>query len=72
MKKILAAAVLAGILVIPVVGNAADYSWADTAVDYCMEKGIIQGDDDGDLALGANLTREQMAKMLVDAFDLLP
>lgn len=72
MKKILAAAVLAGILMIPAAGNAADYSWADTAVDYCMEKGIIQGDDDGDLAPGANLTREQMAKMLVDAFDLLP
>lgn len=51
---------------------AQDFSWAETAVSYCQQKGIITGMEDGDLALGDNLTREQMAKMLVDAFSKMP
>lgn len=49
---------------------AADFSWAQTAVDYCVEKKILSGMEDGSLALGDNLTREQMAKILCDAFGL--
>ena len=49
-------------------GWAQDMAWASKAVEYCQEKGIISGMEDGDLALDHNLTREQMAKMLVDAF----
>lgn len=49
---------------------AAEFEWAKEAVDYCVEKQILSGMEDGDLALGDNLTREQMAKMLCDAFGI--
>ena len=48
----------------------ADFEWATEAVDYCIKKEVLTGTGDGELALGNNLTREQMAKILVDAFDL--
>lgn len=50
----------------------ADFEWAKDAVKYCVEKSILTGMEDGNLALGDNLTREQMAKIMVDAFDLMP
>lgn len=49
---------------------AADFSWASEAVNYCVDKKILSGMEDGNLALGDNLTREQMAKILCDAFSL--
>lgn len=49
---------------------AADYGWAQEAVEFCVERRILSGMENGDLALGDNLTREQMAKMLCDAFGL--
>lgn len=49
---------------------ASDFSWADEAVAYCMNSKIIQGNEKGELELGNNLTREQMAKMLVESFNL--
>ncbi|MBO5060585.1 MAG: S-layer homology domain-containing protein [Clostridia bacterium] len=48
----------------------AEYLWAKTAVEYCVENKILSGMENGDLALGDNLTREQMAKIMVDAFGL--
>lgn len=48
----------------------AEFEWAKTAVEYCVEKEILSGMENGDLALGDNLTREQMAKIMVDSFDL--
>ncbi|MDD6213794.1 MAG: S-layer homology domain-containing protein [Firmicutes bacterium] len=48
----------------------AEYEWAKNAVNYCVEKKILSGMENGDLALGDNLTREQMAKIMVDAFGL--
>lgn len=48
----------------------ADFDWARTAVNYCVGRGILSGMENGDLALGNNITREQMAKMMVDAFSL--
>lgn len=50
----------------------AEYEWAMDAVSYCVDKEILSGDERGDLALGDNLTREQMSRMLIDAFGLLP
>ncbi len=50
----------------------ADYEWAKDAVEYCVSNEILSGMEDGSLALGDNLTREQMAKIMVDAFDLMP
>ncbi len=46
----------------------AEYEWADEAVDFCVEMGILSGKGNGDLALGDNLTREEMAKLLCDSF----
>ena len=42
------------------------YPWAKESVEYCLEKNIISGDETGDLMLGGNLTREQMAKIFTD------
>lgn len=47
-----------------------DYSWAEQDVQYCRDNGIMTGDENGDLNLSGTLTRAQMAKMLVEGFDL--
>ena len=52
-------------------GVFADFEWAKDAVTYCVEHKILQGMEDGNLALGDNLTREQMAKIMVDSFGLV-
>ncbi len=41
------------------------YPWAKESVEYCLENNIISGDETGDLMLGGNLTREQMAKIFL-------
>lgn len=46
-----------------------NFSWANDAVYYCLDKNILNGLGNGELALGDNLTREQMAKILVQAFN---
>lgn len=46
-----------------------EYEWAKDAVEYCVDNEIMNGVGGDDLALGENLTREQMAKLLVEAFD---
>ena len=71
-KKIILLLCIAVFSVCMQTGWAQDMTWASEAVEYCREKGIISGMEDGDLALDHNLTREQMAKMLVDAFDKMP
>lgn len=50
----------------------AEFEWAKDAVGYCVKKGFLSGNEKGDLLLGDNLTREQMARILIDAFGLLP
>lgn len=50
----------------------AGFEWAEDAVDYCVDNNILSGDEFGNLNLGDNLTREQMARILVDAFGILP
>lgn len=49
----------------------ADFEWAEEAVDYCVDNDILSGDQNGNLALGDNLTREQMSRILIDAFSLM-
>ena len=46
------------------------YPWAKESVEYCLENNIISGDETGDLMLDGNLTREQMAKIFTDTFNL--
>lgn len=48
----------------------AEYEWAADAVNFCLDKGILSGLEDGSLALGDTLTREQMTKLLADSFNL--
>lgn len=47
-----------------------EYSWAEESVQYCLDNGIIAGDEYGDLMLGDNLTRAQMARIFTDTFAL--
>lgn len=78
MKKtaalILTAAV--SLTAIPVMGESsfekeiASYPWAREGVEYCYNNGIITGDEFGDLNLGGNLTRAQMARIFTDTFNL--
>lgn len=68
--KILAAALFAAIAAESTA--FASFDWAKDAVEYCVDNAILTGMENGDLALGDNLTREQMAKMMVDAFELMP
>jgi len=46
------------------------FEWAEEGVKFCVENKIMQGMGNGDLALDSNLTREQMAKMLVETFKI--
>ncbi len=45
-----------------------DALWANEAVNYLCDKGIINGMDDSRFAPNQLVTREQFAKMLVEAF----
>lgn len=65
--RAVAAVLLASLITTPCY---AQFEWAKTAVNYCVDKKIIQGMEDGNLALGDNITREQMAKIFVEAFNL--
>lgn len=67
-KRLISAALAATIFVSGTV--FAEYEWAKDAVNFCVDKGILSGMENGDLALGDNLTREQMAKLLSDSFGL--
>ncbi len=63
--------ILAAVMCISVPATAAeDWSWASSGVSYCVENGIINGYENGDLGLGDNLTRAQMAKILCEAYDI--
>lgn len=68
--RIIAAVILAALTLES--GVFAEFEWAKDAVNYCVKNGILSGDGKGNLLLGDNLTREQMARILVDSFGLLP
>lgn len=48
--------------------SAQDFAWAEDAVKYCTENEILHGKENGDLALGENITNEQTAKILISTF----
>lgn len=71
MKKIISlisASVICASVSAPVMAASwqKQYPWAKESVEYCLEINIISGDETGDLMLGGNLTREQMAKIFAD------
>lgn len=68
MKKRILCTLLAAMLAMPCISYA-DFGWAAEAVNFCVDRGILSGMENGDLAPGDNLTREQMAKLLCDAFE---
>lgn len=39
-------------------------SWAKEAVDWAVENGLMYGDENGNLLLHSNITREQFITML--------
>ena len=72
MKKTLA--VIAAFSILSLQASACatdyDYSWAAAEIEYCRNNGIMTGDEYGNLHPEGTLTRAQMAKMLVEGFDL--
>ena len=73
IKKIIPVVLISSFFNLPVFANniPEEYEWARDAVEYCLENEIMNGVGDGELLLAGNLTREQMAKLLVEAFDKL-
>jgi len=64
-------------IILPIIFSAvitqtafADYEWAISAVTYCVNTNIITGNEQGELMLGKNITRAEMAKMIVSAFSI--
>lgn len=45
-------------------------NWADVYISYCQRRGIISGDEKGNLMPNGYLTREQMVKMLMEALSV--
>lgn len=41
--------------------------WADEYIEFCQKRGIISGDENGNIMPDDNLTREQMVKMILTA-----
>lgn len=70
MKKPVFFAVVTALIFCFGISAFAEYEWAKDAVEYCVNNKILSGMENGDLALGDNITREQMAKIFVDAFSL--
>lgn len=69
IKKLIASALIIS-AVCAVNVQADEFDWAKDAVDYCVENKILEGNEHGDLLLGSNLTREQMAKILIESFNI--
>ena len=71
-KKTACVILTLAVSVIPVISACAtgDYSWAKDDIEYCRKNKIMTGDENGNLNPGGTLTRAEMAKMLVEAFDI--
>lgn len=66
-----AALVVSTVLIGGALSPATAYSgWADKYIKFCNVRGIITGDENGDLLPEANLTREQMVKMILTALSV--
>lgn len=67
IKKTLSA-VLGAVIFITIMTPAIAYNgWADEYIEYCVKEGIISGDENGDIMPDANLTREQMVKIIMES-----
>ena len=40
------------------------YEWADAGIEFCTQNKIMEGDEEGNLNLGNNIKRSEMAKMI--------
>ena len=50
---------------------SAGYSgWGDRYMDFCVSRGIISGDENGNLMPENNLLREQMVKMILNSLSV--
>lgn len=47
-----------------------DLDWAQEAVDYLYDKGVVSGKEERKFAPNDNVTREEFVKMIVGAFDI--
>lgn len=66
-----AALVVSTVLIGGALSPATAYSgWADKYIKFCNVRGIITGDENGDLLPESNLTREQMVKMILTALSV--
>lgn len=70
IKKLVCASLAAVCLCTSLSAYADDFGWAADAVEYCRKNNILNGNEHGDLLLGYNLTREQMAKILIESFNI--
>lgn len=53
-----------------VFADIAEYNWAKDAISYLNKSGVLQGVGDGKFEPARNIKREEIAKILVEAFDL--
>ena len=73
LKRCLAIFLCVALTALPAITACAtgDYSWAETEIQYCKKNNIMTGDENGNLNPGGTLTRAEMAKMLVESFDIV-
>lgn len=71
-KKTVSVILTLAVSISPVISACAtgDYSWAKEDIEYCRKNNIMTGDEHGNLNPGGTLTRAEMAKMLVESFDI--
>lgn len=55
---------------VPVFGDVADYPWAADAISYLAAEGILNGKSEGVFAPEDCLLREELAKIITEAFGL--
>ncbi len=72
LKKTVSIILTLAVSIIPVISACAtsDYTWAKEDIEYCRKNNIMTGDEHGNLNPGGTLTRAEMAKMLVESFDI--
>lgn len=69
--KIMAVALVCSSLITAMPGVSTAYNgWADSYIDFCRAYGIISGDENGNIMPDSNLTKEQMAKMILETLSI--
>ena len=76
MKKLLSYIIALSIILTSLMSGFAysdileSHNWAEEAIDYLNKKNILNGYDDGSFKPNGNVTRAELAKILVCAYDL--